>query len=61
MVVEGDLKRDIRAKSDPNNHQVVMAGMEATWWLNEPFTGLVASVSTRRPAKIEPVECLRVD
>jgi pyruvate,water dikinase len=27
-----ELKRSLR---DPRNHQAIMAGMEATWWLNE--------------------------
>jgi pyruvate,water dikinase len=30
-----DLEELKRLMSDPQNHQAIMAGMEATWWLNE--------------------------
>ncbi|HXM54622.1 MAG TPA: rifamycin-inactivating phosphotransferase [Candidatus Dormibacteraeota bacterium] len=31
----GDIQELRRTLSDPRSHQVIMAGMEATWWLNE--------------------------
>jgi hypothetical protein len=30
-----DLRELKRILFDPTNHQVILAGMEATWWLNE--------------------------
>ncbi len=42
---------------DPQSHQVIMAGMEATWWLNDQLSGVAGRAECGRHAHaVRPVQ-----
>jgi hypothetical protein len=49
-----DLRELKRILFDPTSHQVILAGMEATWWLNEQLEAWLGEknvADTARPVR----------